>query len=119
MDKTTRPLVPVSPMPAPVAPAVIDDGFIKSRILTIRGVQVMLDRDLAILYGVEVKQLNRQVKRNIERFPQDFMFQLSREECLRCQIGTINGSRGQHLKYMPYAFSSLDKSNIPDILAKI
>ena len=119
MDQSNRSLVPVSPMQAPVAPAVIDDGFIKSRILTIRGVQVMLDRDLAILYGVEVKQLNRQVKRNIERFPQDFMFQLSREECLRCQIGTINGSRGQHLKYMPYAFSSLDKSNIPDILAKI
>ena len=105
MDKATRPLDSASPVPAPPAPAAIDDGFIKSRILTIRGVQVMLDRDLAILYGVEVKQLNRQVKRNIERFPQDFMFQLSREECLRCQIGTINGSRGQHLKYMPYAFS--------------
>ena len=102
MDKQSRPLVPLSPMPAP---AVIDDDFIKSRILTVRGVQVILDRDLAILYGVEVKQLNRQVKRNIERFPQDFMFQLSREECLRCQIGTINGGRGQHLKYMPYAFS--------------
>ena len=81
------------------------DDFIKSRIFTIRGVQVMLDRDLAALYGVEVKQLNRQVKRNIERFPVDFMFQLSREECLRCQIGTINGGRGQHLKYMPYAFT--------------
>ena len=105
MNKTNRTLVPASPMPAPLAPALIDDGFIKSRIHTIRGVQVMLDRDLAVLYGVEVKQLNRQVKRNIERFPQDFMFQLSREECLRCQIGTINGSRGQHLKYMPYAFS--------------
>ena len=105
MEKPKCSLVPVSPMQAPAAPAAIDDGFIKSRILTIRGVQVMLDRDLAILYGVEVKQLNRQVKRNIERFPQDFMFQLSREECLRCQIGTINGSRGQHLKYMPYAFS--------------
>ncbi len=105
MNKTTRQLVPVTPTPVPIAPDVIDDGFIKSRIFTVRGVQVMLDRDLAILYGVEVKQLNRQVKRNIERFPQDFMFQLSREECLRCQIGTINGSRGQHLKYMPYAFS--------------
>ncbi len=102
MNKTTRQLVPMPPPPAPVA---IDDGFIKSRIFTARGVQVMLDRDLAILYGVEVKQLNRQVKRNIERFPRDFMFQLSREECLRCQIGTLNGSRGQHLKYMPYAFS--------------
>ena len=47
---------------------------IRSRILTIRGVQVLLDRDLAALYGVEVGQLNRQVKRNLERFPDDFMF---------------------------------------------
>ena len=81
------------------------DDFIKSRIFTIRDVQVMLDRDLAALYGVEVKQLNRQVKRNIERFPADFMFQLSREECLRCQIGTLNARRGQNLKYVPYAFT--------------
>ena len=116
MNKPDLKLVPVPPMPAPVAPTVIDDGFIKSRIFTIRGVQVMLDRDLAILYGVEVKQLNRQVKRNIERFPQDFMFQLSREECLRCQIGTINGSRGQHLKYMPYAFSENGVAMLSGIL---
>ena len=59
------------------------DGAIKSRILTIRGVQVILDWDLAALYGVEAKTLNRQVKRNIERFPEDFMFQLSRSECSR------------------------------------
>ena len=78
---------------------------IRSRILTVRGVQVLLDRDLAALYGVEVGQLNRQVKRNLERFPDDFMFQLSHEECLRCQIGILNGGRGQHLKYMPYAFT--------------
>ena len=66
---------------------------IRSRILTVRGVQVLLDRDLAALYGVEVGQLNRQVKRNLERFPDDFMFQLSHEECLRCQIGILNGGR--------------------------
>ena len=78
---------------------------IRSRILTIRGVQVMLDRDLAELYGVEVGQLNRQVKRNIERFPYDFMFQLSREDCSRCQIGTLNGGRGSNIKYLPYAFT--------------
>ena len=78
---------------------------IRSRILTIRGVQVMLDRDLAELYGVEVGQLNRQVKRNPERFPNDFMFQLSREECSRCQIGTLNGGRGSNIKYLPYAFT--------------
>ena len=73
--------------------------------MPVRGVQVMLDRDLAALYGVEVKYLNRQVKRNIERFPSDFMFQLTKEDCLRCQIGTLNGKRGEHLKYMPYAFT--------------
>ncbi len=82
-----------------------DADAIRSRILTIRGVQVMLDRDLAELYGVEVGQLNRQVKRNLERFPDDFMFQVSREECSRCQIGTLNGGRGSNIKYLPYAFT--------------
>ena len=84
---------------------VVSEDAIKAMIKPVRGIQVMLDRDLAVLYGVEVKYLNRQVKRNIERFPSDFMFQLTKEDCLRCQIGTINGTRGQHLKYMPYAFT--------------
>ena len=65
----------------------------------------MLDRDLAELYGVDVGQLNRQVKRNFERFPGDFMFQISREECSRCQIGILNGGRGSNIKYLPYAFT--------------
>ena len=56
---------------------------IEERIITIRGRQVMLDKDLAQLYGVETKRLNEQVKRNIERFPEDFMFRLTSEECLR------------------------------------
>lgn len=85
--------------------ASIEDVEIQGRIKIVREMPVMLDRDLAELYEVEVKQLNRQVKRNIERFPSDFMFQLSKEDCLRCQIGTINGKRGEHLKYMPYAFT--------------
>ena len=83
----------------------INVDVIRSRIITIRDVQVMLDRDLAELYGVEVGQLNRQVKRNIERFPHDFMFQLSREDCSRCQIGTLNGGRGSNIKYLPYVFT--------------
>ena len=83
---------------------VVQDS-IRSRIFTIRGVQVILDRDLAEFYGVEVGQLNRQVKRNRERFPDDFMFQLDREECSRCQIGTLNGGRGSNIKYLPYAFT--------------
>ena len=70
-----------------------------------RGQQVMLDRDLATLYGVETKRLNEQVKRNIKRFPEDFMFQLTKDECLRSQIATLNEGRGQHLKYMPYVFT--------------
>ena len=83
----------------------VSEDAIKAMIMPVRGLQVMLDRDLAALYGVEVKYLNRQVKRNIERFPSDFMFQLTKEDCLRCQIGTLNGRRGEHLKYMPYAFT--------------
>ena len=59
----------------------------------------MLDRDLATLYGVETKRLNEQVKRNIKRFPEDFMFQLTKDECLRSQIATLNEGCGQHLKY--------------------
>ena len=78
---------------------------IRSRIFTARGTQVMLDRDLAELYGVEVGQLNRQVKRNIERFPEDFMFQLTHEDCSRCQIGILNGGRGSNIKYLPYVFT--------------
>lgn len=78
---------------------------IEPLIKIIRGQQVMLDRDLATLYGVETKRLNEQVKRNIKRFPEDFMFQLAKDECLRSQIATLNEGRGQHLKYMPYVFT--------------
>ena len=73
MKKTTRPLVPV-PMSAPVTPAVIDDAFIKSRIHTIRGEQVMLSPDLADLDQVETRAFNQAVKRNEERFPPSFRF---------------------------------------------
>ena len=78
---------------------------IQQRIRAIRGVQVMLDRDLAELYGVETKVLNQAVKRNADRFPPDFMIQLTKEECLRSQIVTLNETRGKHLKYLPYAFT--------------
>ena len=77
---------------------------IRSRILTIRGVQVMLDRDLAELYGVPTKRLNEQVKRNIERFPERFMFQLTVEDAadLRSQFAT---SKRGGTRYLPYAFT--------------
>ena len=80
------------------------DDFIKSRIFTIRGVQVMLDRDLSVLYGVETGALNRQVKRNGERFPDDFMFQLSLDEWrnLKCQIGTSSWGGDRQI---PHAFT--------------
>ena len=77
---------------------------IKSKIYTIRGVQVMLDRDLASLYGVLTKNLNKAVKRNQERFPEDFMFRLTKEEGLRFQNGTSNETRGGS-RYAPYAFT--------------
>ena len=82
---------------------------IESLILTIRGKQVMLDRDLARLYGVETRRLNEQVRRNIERFPEDFMFQLTKEEVdfLRSQNATLKKEdmRGKHVKFLPYAFT--------------
>ena len=107
---------------------------IEPLIRIIRGQQVLLDSDLAILYGVETRQLNQQVKRNIERFPEDFMFQLTKVELinlksqiatlsatdypLRSQIVTLNtenhslrsqnatiDNRGRHTKYLPYAFT--------------
>ena len=81
------------PMPANYEQLTTSEN-IESLIREIRGQQVMLDRDLAVLYGVETKRLNEQVKRNIKRFPEDFMFQLTKEECLRSQIATLNEGRG-------------------------
>ena len=76
-------------------------------IYEIRGQRVMFDSDLASIYGVETKALNRAVKRNLDRFPKDFVFQLTRRESevLRYQIGTLKTGRGQHRKYLPYAFT--------------
>lgn len=72
---------------------------VQRRIIPVRGIQVMLDRDLAALYGVETRVLKQAVQRNIGRFPEDFMFQLTKEDCLRSQIVTLNEGRGKHLKY--------------------
>jgi len=109
------------------------DETIKTKIYTIRGLQVMLDSDLAELYDVETKNLNRAVNRNSDRFPENFMFQLSEDEyqnlrsqfvtssgsdflrsqfatletddSLRYQIGTLENGRGKHRKYLPYVFT--------------
>ena len=81
--------------------------LIQKKIFEIRGQKVMLDRDLAELYEVPTKSLNLAVKRNLKRFPDDFMFQLSEKEFegLRFQIETLKKGRGQHRKYLPYAFT--------------
>lgn len=89
---------------------------IESLIHVVRGQQVMLDSDLARLYGVETKRLKEQVRRNIRRFPEDFMFELTKEECLRSQIATLNAGRGQHLKYMPFAFTENGVAMLSSVL---
>ncbi|MBR1835563.1 MAG: ORF6N domain-containing protein [Bacteroidales bacterium] len=134
-----------------------NNEVIKHRIYEVRGLRVMLDRDLAELYGVETKVLNQAVKRNIERFPEDFMFRLNKSEwvflrsqivtskestinadtedidvvetSLRSQFVTLNNSeddlksqivisngRGQHSKYLPYAFTELGIAMLSSVL---
>lgn len=119
---------------------------IESKIFTIRNVQVMLDKDLAELYGVETKRINEQVKRNIERFPEEFCFQLTKEEVeslrsqivtlssmnetlrsqnatsntenepSRSQIATLNNGRGSNIKYLPYAFTEQGVAMLASVL---
>lgn len=109
---------------------------IEQAILRFRGHQVLLDADLARLYGVEISALNRAVKRNLARFPDDFMFQLTREEwaALRCQIGTLDvaapaqpadggsqivtsgAGRGRHRKYLPYVFTEQGVAMLSSVL---
>ena len=83
----------------------IDVEEVKGRIFEIRGYRVMLDKDIASYFGVETGHLNRAMKRNIKRFPENFCFQLTSEECSRCQIGILNGGRGSNIKYLPYVYS--------------
>lgn len=88
--------------------SILEKNSIRSKIHVIRGQQVMLDFDLAQIYGYETKNFNRQVKNNIERFDSDFMFQLSGaevEELSRRKIFTLNKGRGSNIKYAPYAFT--------------
>jgi phage regulator Rha-like protein len=85
----------------------------------IRGHKVMLDRDLATLYGVETKNLNKAVRRNVDRFPTDFMFQLTQAEAAAClgsrfQFGTLK--RGQNIKYLPYAFTEQGVAMLSSVL---
>ena len=95
----------------------MDLSLIQSKIYEIRGQRVMLDFDLAEMYGTETSQLKRAVRRNIERFDgSDFMFELTREELSRCQIGTLNKGRGSNIKYLPFAFTELGVSMLSSVL---
>ena len=80
----------------------------------VRGRKVLLDSDLANLYEVETKALNRAVRRNLDRFPEDFMFQLTAEELLRCQFGTSKGRGGR--RYLPLAFTEQGVAMLSGIL---
>ena len=86
----------------------IDRERIRGQIFEVRGLRVMLDRDIAEYFGVETKALNRAMKRNIKRFPEEFCFQLTREEyreILRCQSGTLELEQGKYSKYPPYIYT--------------
>ena len=90
---------------------------IRSRIHTIRGKQVMLDFDLAALYGIETRTLKQSVRRNLKRFEgEDFMFELTKEELSRSQIVTLNKGRGSNFKYMPFAFTELGVAMLSSVL---
>ena len=97
--------------------AIVTIDQVERKIYSIRGQKVMLDSDLAALYGVETKALTRSTSRNIDRFPEDFRFQLTVEEFegLRCQIGTSNEGRGGR-RYMPYVFTEQGVAMLSSVL---
>lgn len=97
-------------------PSLIVEEKIEKKIFLIRNKKVMLDKDLAGLYGVPVKRLNEQVKRNLDRFPSDFMFQLTQEEAIssRSQFATLK--RGHNIKYLQYAFTEQGVAMLSSVL---
>ena len=97
----------------------IDIAAVQSRMLTIRNQQVLLDRDVAALYGVETKALNQAVKRNAEKFPTGYILKMTDEECSRSQNVTLNGGRGSNLKYLPYAFTERGLYMLATVLKSI
>ncbi|MGN7887024.1 ORF6N domain-containing protein [Dyadobacter sp. 22481] len=91
---------------------------VQNKVCTFRGNKVMLDFDLAELYEIETKALKQAVRRNIERFPDDFMFELTREEylSLRSQIVTLEKGKGRHSKYLPFAFTEQGVAMLSSVL---
>ncbi len=98
------------------SPNLVPAEIIENKIFLLRGRKAMLDKDLARLYGVTTGNLNKAVKRNIERFPEDFMFKLTKDEekILRFQIGSLK--RGQHPKYLSYAFTEQGVAMLSSVL---
>jgi hypothetical protein len=98
-------------------PEIVPMERITGKIYLIRKTKVMIDRDLAELYGVETAQLKRAVKRNIERFPEDFMFELTKQELedWRCQFGTSNGVK-MGLRYLPMVFTEQGVAMLSSVL---
>jgi len=92
---------------------------VERKILIIRGMKVMLDADLAEMYGVPTKVLNQQVKRNLKRFPADFMFQLTKTEVeiLRSQIVTLRLGHGKHSKYLPFVFTEQGVAMLSSVIS--
>lgn len=97
---------------------ILSDELVMSKIYLIRGQKVMLDRDLAALYQVQTKRLKEAVRRNIERFPEDFMFELTEEEeiSLRSQIASLNKGRGKHSKYNSFVFTEQGVAMLSSVL---
>lgn len=100
MDKNATPVNPGTAVLPPTEP-------ISHSIRLVRGQRVIIDRDLAAIYGVETRTLNQAIKRNAKRFPEDFMFRLTREEAVasRSQTVILKQSRGQNVKFLPYVFT--------------
>ena len=95
----------------------VDLQLIQSKIYEIRGQRVMLDFDLAQMYGTETAQLKRTIRRNKKRFDgEDFMFEVTRDELSKCQIGTLNKGRGSNIKYLPFAFTELGVAMLSSVL---
>jgi hypothetical protein len=105
---------------------IVPEEIIQNKIMLIRDKKVLLDKDLAVLYEVTTKQLNQAVRRNIKRFPQDFMFQLTKEEVPRSQSvilkrsnrsQSVTGSeKHRNIKYQPYAFTELGVAMLSSVL---
>lgn len=97
---------------------IVVESVIEEKIILLRGKKVMLDKDLAKLYGVETKALNQAVKRNLERFPSDFMFRMSKDEfeIWKCQFGTSNSSFTMGVRKRPYAFAEQGIAMLSSVL---